>query len=276
MKFTKMHGTGNDYIFVESFKKKISNPEELARRMSDRHFGVGADGLVLIGHHNHADFSMEMYNADGSKGRMCGNAIRCVGKYVYDIGLTEKTELTVKTLSGIKTLKLHVENEYVNAVTVDMGEPLFSPADIPCLFEGEKVVDFEYNTGGFDIKLTCVSMGNPHAVLFVDSLENAPVIELGGLIEKSDIFPEGVNVEFVRLRDSETLDMRVWERGSGETLACGTGACAAAVASCLCGHTGRTAAVHCLGGVLSINWDAGGHVFMTGNAVKVFDGEFAE
>ncbi len=275
MRFTKMHGTGNDYVYVDLTQVSVADPVKLAVKVSDRHFGIGADGLVLIDRASDADFSMDMYNADGSRGRMCGNAIRCVGKYVYDCGYTDKQVITVSTLSGIKRLVLNLVEGKVDSVKVDMGAPLLSPRDIPCVFEGDSVINKPISLGGFEDNITCVSMGNPHAVIFVNDVEDAPVHAFGRLIETSSYFPDRVNVEFVKVHSPDRLSMRVWERGSGETYACGTGACAAVVAAHLCGHASRSATVCLSGGELFVEWDTeSGNVFMTGGATRVFDGDF--
>ena len=281
MHFTKMHGIRNDYVCVDGAKEHLADASGTAVRVSDRHFGIGSDGLILINPSEKADFEMEMYNADGSRGKMCGNGIRCVGKYVYDHGLTEKTTLRIETLSGIKTLQLHVgEDGKVDSVTVDMGEPVLDPAQIPldtALLEkpDETVKDYPYEIGGRIRRITCVSMGNPHCVLYPE--ENIADLDLpliGPAFEHAPLFPEQVNTEFVNVIDTENIRMRVFERGSGETWACGTGACAAAVASMLLGLTKRVVTVHLRGGELRIRWDEkDGHVYMTGPATEVFTGE---
>ncbi len=219
MKFTKMQGLGNDYVYVNCFEEKIETPSELAAKISDRHFGVGSDGLIMINPSEKADFEMEMYNADGSRGEMCGNGIRCVGKYVYDYGLTDKTEISVETLGGVKYLSLNVEDGKVRSVRVDMGSPVLRPADIPVRCEGERAVDVPVNVDGTEYRMTCVSMGNPHAVVFVDDVETFPLEAVGPKFENHEVFPNRVNTEFVRVVDRKTAEMRVWERGSGETMA---------------------------------------------------------
>ena len=276
MKFTKMQGLGNDYVYVNCFKEKIDNPPELARRISDRHFGVGADGLIMINPSDKADFEMEMYNADGSRGEMCGNGIRCVAKYVYDYGLTDKTHISVETLGGIKYLDLTVEEGKVNMVKVDMGKPELEPLKIPVKASGDKAVDEPILVGGNEYRMTCVSMGNPHAVIFIGcDVREFPLEEIGPKFENHERFPNRVNTEFVRVIDRRTAEMRVWERGSGETLACGTGACAVAVACALNGFTEDEVTVRLLGGDLQIRWDREKDtVFMTGPAEVVFDGEW--
>lgn len=278
MKFTKMQGLGNDYVYVNCFEEKIDNPPELARRISDRHFGVGSDGLIMINPSNKADFEMEMYNADGSRGEMCGNGIRCVAKYVYDYGLTDKTDISVETLGGIKYLELTVEDGKVKTVKVDMGKPELEPQKIPVKADGDKAVDEPILVGGEEYRMTCVSMGNPHAVVFVGcDVRNFPLEEIGPKFESHERFPNRVNTEFVRVIDRRTAEMRVWERGSGETLACGTGACAVAVACVLNGLTEDEVTVRLLGGDLQIRWDREKDtVYMTGPAEVVFDGEWIE
>ena len=283
MKFTKMHGCGNDYVYVDCTKKVISNISETAIRVSDRHFGIGSDGLILIKASDVADFEMDMYNADGSRGKMCGNGIRCVAKYVYDHGLTDKTTITVNTLSGIKTLQLTVEDGKVSKVRVDMGEPELIPAQVPVKASVLGLADdrreaivaepLEIKGGSYDI--TCVSMGNPHCITFIEEdVRDFPLEEVGPVFEKHELFPERVNTEFINVIDKDHLRMRVWERGSGETLACGTGACAVAVASYLNGFTGRSVDIELLGGHLEIVYDEKtNHVFMTGPATEVFSGE---
>ena len=278
MKFTKMQGLGNDYVYVNCFKEKIDNPPELARRISDRHFGVGSDGLIMINPSDKADFEMEMYNADGSRGEMCGNGIRCVAKYVYDYGLTDKTHISVETLGGIKYLDLTVEEGKVKMVKVDMGKPELEPLKIPVKASGDKAVDEPILVGGNEYRMTCVSMGNPHAVIFIGcDVREFPLEEIGPKFENHQRFPNRVNTEFVRVIDRHTAEMRVWERGSGETLACGTGACAVAVACVLNGLTEDEVTVRLLGGALQISWDREKDtVYMTGQAAVVFDGEWME
>ncbi|HJD34736.1 MAG TPA: diaminopimelate epimerase [Candidatus Mediterraneibacter tabaqchaliae] len=278
MRFTKMQGLGNDYVYVNCFEEKIDNPPELARRISDRHFGVGSDGLIMINPSDKADFEMEMYNADGSRGEMCGNGIRCVAKYVYDHGLTDKTDISVETLGGIKYLELTVEDGKVKTVKVDMGKPELEPQKIPIKADGGKAVDEPIRVGGEEYRMTCVSMGNPHAVVFVGcDVKDFPLEEIGPKFENHERFPNRVNTEFVRVIDRHTAEMRVWERGSGETLACGTGACAVAVACVLNGLTEDEVTVRLLGGDLQIRWDREKDtVYMTGPAEAVFDGEWME
>ena len=274
MKFTKMQGLGNDYIYVNGFQEEIKAPGEAAKRLSDRHFGVGADGLILIKPSQKADFTMEMYNADGSQGAMCGNGIRCVGKYVYDYGLTDQREITVETKSGIKALRLTVQDGKVSQVEVDMGEPELAPEKIPVLLEGETVIGREVRVGEQTYRITCVSMGNPHCVTMVEEVRGLDLAKIGPAFENHAMFPDRVNTEFIRVLDRKNIEMRVWERGSGETLACGTGACAVAVACALNGWTEEEVTVHLLGGDLRIRWDREtNRVFMTGPAVTVFEGE---
>lgn len=278
MKFTKMQGLGNDYVYVNCLQEKIDNPSELARKISNRHFGVGSDGLIMINPSDKADFEMEMYNADGSRGEMCGNGIRCVAKYVYDYGLTDKTSISVETLGGIKYLDLTVEGGRVKLVKVDMGKPELEPEKVPVKADGDEVVDAPIEVDGTEYRMTCVSMGNPHAVVFVDcDVKEFPLEKIGPKFERHERFPRRVNTEFVRVIDCHTAEMRVWERGSGETLACGTGACAVAVACVLNGLTEDEVTVKLLGGDLHIKWDRRKDtVYMTGPAEAVFDGEWKE
>jgi diaminopimelate epimerase len=273
MKFTKMHGLGNDYVYINDTKNIIANASELAKRISDRHFGVGSDGLILIKASDKADFFMDMYNSDGSRGKMCGNGIRCVGKYVYDYGLTDKKRLEIETLSGIRTLELTIENGKVSLVTVDMGSPIFDPKEIPLKSDKDIFINEAIFVEDKEYKITCLSMGNPHGVVFVENTDEFPVKEIGPLFENHPIFPDRVNTEFVELISRNHIKMRVWERGSGETLACGTGACAAAVASILNGYTDYELKVSLLGGDLHIRYDRDANlVYMTGPAVTVFEG----
>lgn len=274
MKFTKMHGTGNDYIYINGFEEKLENPSEAAVKLSDRRFGIGSDGLILILPSDVADCRMEMFNADGSIGKMCGNGIRCVAKYVYDRGLVKKDVLRVETRSGIKTLQLQVEDGKVASVRVNMGQPELDPEKIPVLFSKDRMVDEEvYTPSGNVWRVTCVSMGNPHAVIFVDDVEGLNLPAIGPEMEKHAMFPERANIEFAQVTGPHEVQMRVWERGSGETLACGTGACACAVASVLTGKTDRDVTVHLRGGDLHIFWDPDtDDVYMEGPAAFVFDG----
>ena len=274
MKFTKMHGLGNDYVYVNCLKETVENPSELARFVSDHHFGIGSDGLILIRPSEKADFQMDMYNADGSQAEMCGNGIRCVGKYVYDYGLTDKTEITIDTLAGIKNLKLTVENGKVSLIRVNMGSPILSSRQIPVLWEGETAVNIPVEIRGRQYHMTCVSMGNPHAVVFMDNVKELDIERIGPFFEMHPIFPKRTNTEFVEVLDRNTVNMRVWERGSGETLACGTGTCATVVACVLNNKTENDVTVHLLGGDLHIFWDReANQIYMTGPAEVVFDGE---
>ena len=276
MKFTKMQGIGNDYVYVNCLQETIENPSELAKKISDRHYGVGSDGLIMINPSDKADFEMEMYNADGSRGEMCGNGIRCVAKYVYDYGLTDKTRISVETLAGIKYLDLTVEDGKVVLVKVDMGKPMLRPEEVPVVSEKEEVIDEPITVDGQEYRMTCVSMGNPHAVVFIDQdVKEFPLETVGVKFENHERFPKRVNTEFVNVLDRHTAQMRVWERGSGETLACGTGACAVAVACALNGLTEDEVTVKLLGGDLQIKWDREKNtVYMTGPAEVVFDGEW--
>lgn len=279
MKFTKMHGCGNEYIYVNCFEENVENPEELSIKVSDVRFGIGSDGLILIKPSEKADFMMDMYNADGSRGKMCGNGIRCVGKYVYDHKMTEKKSISVETLSGIKYLDFTVDNDKVTAVRVDMGSPVLKPEMVPVKLEGEKIisrpVEAEYDGKKVTVEMTCVSMGNPHAVIFTEDAENASVHTLGRVLECHDIFPDKCNIEFVKVLNENEVRMRVWERGSGETWACGTGACATAVACILNGLTKNVVTVHMNGGDVVIEYDeANNKVYMTGPAVTVCEGEY--
>lgn len=275
MKFTKMQGAGNDYIYVNCFEETVENPETVAVRVSDRHFGVGADGLVLIKPSQKADFFMDMYNADGSRGKMCGNATRCVAKYVYDHKMTDKDEIALETLSGIKIIKITVEDGKAVAARVNMGAPILKGCEIPTKFDGETVVSQKLTVDKKTCDVTCVSMGNPHCVLYVDDVHALDLPRIGPKFEHHEMFPDRINTEFIHIINETEFDMRVWERGSGETLACGTGACAAAVASVLNGFCKRDTEikVNLLGGTLYINWTADGDVYMTGPAETVCTGE---
>ena len=274
MKFTKMQGIGNDYVYVNCFQEKVENPGEVAKMVSDRHFGIGSDGLILIKPSDVADFEMDMYNSDGSRGAMCGNGIRCVAKYVYDYGLTDKTSITVNTASGIKYLDLTIENGKAVQIRVNMGTPILEASKIPVISEKEKVIDEPIVAGNKEYRITAVSMGNPHAVTYIDDVKGLDIEKIGPQFEHHSIFPDRVNTEFVKVLDRNTVEMRVWERGSGETLACGTGACAVAVASILNGYTEDEVTVKLLGGDLKIYWDRKENlVYMTGPAEVVFDGE---
>lgn len=274
MKFTKMEGLGNDYVYVNCFRETVDNPSEVAKKVSDRHFGIGSDGLILIRPSEVADFRMDMYNADGSQAEMCGNGIRCVAKYVYDYGLTDKTSISIETLAGIKYLDLQVTDGKVSLITVNMGSPELVPDKIPVISDSKRVVDEPIEVDGTTYKMTCVSMGNPHCIVFVEDTASFPLETVGPLFENHERFPKRVNTEFIQLLDRKTVNMRVWERGSGETLACGTGACASAVACILNGLTEDEITLHLLGGDLIVRWDQQDNlVYMTGPAQVVFDGE---
>ena len=274
MKFTKMHGCGNDYVYVNCFEETVKNPEEAAKIVSDRHYGIGSDGLILICPSDKADFRMAMYNLDGSEGKMCGNGVRCIAKYVYDHHLTDKTRISLETLGGIKYLDLNIKNGKVETVVVDMGETVLTPEDIPVAVSGDQAVNIPLEVDGKVWYMTCISMGNPHAVVFVDNTKDLDLEKIGPKFEKHPIFPEQVNTEFVHVIDRHTVDMRVWERGSGETLACGTGACATAMACILNHMTDDEVLIHLLGGDLLIRYDREtNHIFMTGPAAEVFSGE---
>lgn len=276
MKFTKMHGAGNDYIYVNCFEEKVENPGEVAIKVSDRHFGIGSDGLVLIKPSENGDFFMDMYNADGSRGKMCGNASRCVAKYVFDNKMTDKNEIALETLSGIKYIKIFSENGKAYAATVNMGEPELDAKKIPTSFDTEKVIDVPMDVDGKIFNVTCVSMGNPHCVTYIDDTDSLEIEKIGRKFENHPFFPDRINTEFVQIVDKNTLKMRVWERGSGETLACGTGASACVVASILNGYFNKDEDVKVilLGGELTIRWDSGTNcVFMTGPATTVCTGE---
>ena len=275
MKFTKMHGLGNDYVYVNCFEEKIDNPPAVARFVSDRHFGIGSDGLIMINPSKTADFEMEMYNADGSRGEMCGNGIRCVAKYVYDYGLTDKTQISVETLGGIKYLDLTVEDGKVSLVKVDMGKPELEADLIPIISEREQVIDEPIEVDGKEYHMTGVSMGNPHAVIYVDDVKGLDLEKIGPKFENHERFPKRINTEFVEVVDEKTLRMRVWERGSGETISCGTGTCAVTVAAVLNGLCKREQEIEIQvrGGKLYDTYKENGEVYMRGPAETVFDGE---
>jgi diaminopimelate epimerase len=274
MKFTKMHGAGNDYIYVNCIDYDLENPSGIAKLVSDRHFGIGSDGLVLILPSEKADFRMRMFNSDGSEAEMCGNAIRCVGKYVYDNGLINKKTVSIETLAGIKVLDLAVKENEVVLVKVDMGEPVLEAEKIPVISNKRFFVSEPVTIDGQTYKVTCVSMGNPHAITYVSDAERFPLELMGPKMETHQLYPRKINAEFVQVIDRKTLKMRVWERGAGETLACGTGACAVLVASVLNDVSEREATVKLRGGDLLIEWnERDNHVHMTGPAVKVFDGQ---
>ena len=274
MKFTKMHGIGNDYVYVNCFEESVKNPAEVSKFVSDRHFGIGSDGLILISPSAIADFRMNIYNADGSQAEMCGNGIRCVAKYVYDYGLTDNTEISVETLAGIKYLRLQVENGKVASVEVNMGAPILEPKEIPVAVEESPVVNVPVEVKGKIYHMTCVSMGNPHAIILMNKVKDLDIAAIGPYFENHTVFPKRTNTEFVEVLDRNTVNMRVWERGSDETLACGTGACATTVACILNDKTENEVTVHLLGGDLKIRWDReANQVYMTGPATVVFDGE---
>lgn len=276
IKFTKMHGCGNDYVYINGFSEKVPQEQkpEFVRYVSDRHFGIGSDGAIFINPAKEADFEMEMYNADGSRSEMCGNGIRCVGKYVYDYGLTDKTEFSVVSAGKIKYLTLTVENGKAVQIRVNMGEPILTAAEIPVVAGNTPVINEPITVLDTEYKMTCVSMGNPHAVVFVDDTASFPVNEIGPYFENHEKFPNRTNTEFVQVVDRNHINMRVYERGTGETLACGTGCCASVVACILNGLTDENVYVNVLGGVVQVEWDrAENIVYMTGPAVTVFDGE---
>lgn len=274
MEFTKMQGCGNDYVYVNGFENKIDNPNKLSEIVSDRHFGIGSDGLIVINPSEKADFKMSMYNADGSEGKMCGNGIRCVAKYVYDNKMTDKTTITVETLSGIKTLELNVKNDKVETVKVNMGTPILLPKDVPVVSDKDKVVDEPIVIDDKEYRITCVSMGNPHAITFIENTDDLKIETIGPKFENNPIFPDRVNTEFIQILDRNTVKMRVWERGSGETFACGTGACATVVACVLNGLTDDKVTVKLLGGDLFIEYNREENtVYMTGPAKVSFTGK---
>lgn len=274
LQFTKMHGCGNDYIYFDCFEQKIADPEELSRGLSRYHFGIGGDGIILIEPSECADARMRIFNQDGSEGKMCGNGIRCVGKYLYDSGLARKEEIAVETQSGIRVLQMQVQDGQVTGVTVNMGQAELAPERIPVSLPGSEIIGMPVSIDGKEWEITCVSMGNPHCVVFCEDPDSLDLTKVGPKFEKAPIFPEGVNTEFIRVIDRKTLQMRVWERGSGETLACGTGACASAVAAILRGYCDRKEeiTVRLKGGELKIRWDLEA-VWMTGPAETVFTGE---
>jgi len=269
-----MHGLGNDYVYIQCMDGCIEEPNKIAQVVSDRHFGIGSDGLVLIMSSRKADFRMRMFNADGTEAQMCGNAIRCVGKYVYDNSFTRRLNITIETLAGVKTLKMFTQNGKVCLVEVDMGEPVLNSYDIPVISKCDMLISMPVKTDIGTYSITCVSMGNPHAIVYVEDLKDFPLEAVGKAIENSSIFPQKSNAEFVKIIDKNCLEMRVWERGTGETLACGTGACATLVASVLNDVSNRKAEVRLRGGSLDIEWrEDNNHVYMTGPATHVFDGE---
>ncbi|MBR1623390.1 MAG: diaminopimelate epimerase [Pseudobutyrivibrio sp.] len=274
MKFTKMHGCGNDYVYVNLFEEKLEDPAKVSIKVSDRHFGIGSDGLITIGPSDKADFRMRIYNADGSEAEMCGNGIRCVAKYVYDHKHTDKTEITVETGAGVLTLVLYPENGKVQQVRVDMGQPILEPAQIPVAYDGDSVINQPIEVGGKTWHMTCVSMGNPHAVVFVEDTASFELEKYGPLFENHERFPKRTNTEFVQIISRTEANMRVWERGSAETWARGTGTCASVMAAILNGKTEDKVLLHLRGGDLTIEYDRNSnHVFMTGPATEVFSGE---
>lgn len=272
--FTKMHGIGNDYIYINCMESTPERLPELAREMSDRHMGVGGDGIVLICPSEVADFRMRMFNNDGSEARMCGNASRCIAKYVHDHNLSHNDTISLETLSGVKVLSLNMEGDEVASVTVDMGEPSLEKRDIPVISTADRVVETAVDTPYGRVEVTAVSMGNPHGVIFVDSIESVPFDDLGPYMERHEMWPDRANIEFAQVLSPDLIRMRVWERGTGETLACGTGACATAVAAALTGRTGRDVTLRLRGGDLRIRWADNGHVLMTGPATEVFEGVY--
>ncbi len=277
IKFTKMHGLGNDYVYIDAINQKIENESSLAKFVSNRHFGIGSDGLILICKSEIADFKMRMFNSDGSEAEMCGNGIRCVGKFVYDKGLTNKTTVKIETLAGIKTLILNTKDGKVGTARVDMGEPILEAEKIPVISTEKTVKNLELEAENKKFKFTCVSMGNPHAITIVENTKKFDVEKYGKVLEIDKAFPKKANIEFAQIIDRQNINMRVWERGAGETLACGTGACATAVACNLNGLTDRKVNIELLGGTLNIEWnETDNHVYMTGPAVTVFDGELYE
>ncbi len=276
MKFTKMHGCGNDYIYIDGAKEHIAQEEkpDFVRRVSDRHFGIGGDGVIFINPSDEADFEMEMYNADGSRAEMCGNGIRCVAKFVYDKGLTDKTDISVISCGKIKYLQLSLKDNKVDTVRVNMGAPELIAANVPVVCDKEQAVDEPITVQDTEYKMTCVSMGNPHAVVFMENVTDLEIEKIGPYFESHERFPKRTNTEFVKVIDRNTVQMRVWERGTGETLACGTGCCATVVACILNGLTDDTVTVKLLGGELEITWDREADlVYMTGPATTVFEGE---
>lgn len=274
LRFTKMHGAGNDYIYINGITQKVKNPSQLAIELSNRNFGIGSDGLVLILPSDSCDFRMQMFNSDGSEAEMCGNASRCVAKFVFDNGLTMDKKITLETLAGIKELTLLEGNDRVRKVRVDMGEPILDPELIPVKVAEKPVLNYPLDIDGEIWEISCVSMGNPHAVVFTKEIDKLNLTTLGPKFETNSLFPRKTNTEFVEIVNRQTLNMRVWERGAGETLACGTGACAVAVAAILNGYCDRQVTIHLLGGDLQIEWsEENNHVYMTGEATTVFEGE---
>lgn len=274
MKFTKMHGIGNDYVYIDCFSQQVDQPENLALFVSDRHKGIGSDGLVLIMPSDIADFRMRMFNPDGSESQMCGNASRCIGKFVFEKGLTQKTTISLETKAGIRYLQLFPENGKVDMVRVDMGEPVLNTNEIPVIFPEDKLINRTIDFDSDEYRITCVSMGNPHSIIFTSKINEIVLEHIGPKIELSNMFPERTNVEFVEIISPQRAKVRVWERGTGETQACGTGACAVLVAGVLTGHLERKASILLPGGELLIEWSSdNNHVYMTGEAVSIFEGE---
>lgn len=275
MKFVKMHGCGNDYVYVNGFTEKIKNKEALVRAASDRHFGIGSDGVIFINPSKIADFEMEMWNADGTRAEMCGNGIRCVGKFVYDYGLTDQTRISVESFGKIKYLDMTEENGKVTKVRVNMGSPILTAEQVPVKSENNQVIDERIEVNGREYKMTCVSMGNPHAIVFMDDVKNLDIEAIGPYFEHHERFPNRTNTEFVKVIDDHTVEMRVWERGTGETLACGTGCCATAVACVINHKTGNHVTVKVLGGEIEIEWDREQNlIYMTGPGAVVFEGDY--
>ena len=275
MRFTKMQGAGNDYVYVNGFDQTPADPVAVAKVVSDRHFGIGSDGLILILPSTAADVRMRMFNADGSEGRMCGNGIRCVAKYAYDHGLSRANPMRVETAAGVKTIDLRLTDGKVSAATVDMGDPILRPVDIPVNLPGDKAINVPIQAGGKTYAMTCVSMGNPHAIIYVEDVSAVELERIGPEIEKNELFPQRVNVHFVHVWSAAEVVMRTWERGSGITLACGTGASAVCVAGVLTGRSGRSILAHLPGGDLELEWrEANNRVYMTGPAVEVFSGDW--
>ena len=278
MRFTKMHGIGNDYVYVDGFDQELADPAAVAQAVSDRHFGIGSDGLILILPSQIADVRMRMFNADGSEGEMCGNGVRCVAKYAYDHGRTRNNPMAVETLAGVKTIDLTLGADgLVRAATVDMGEPILVPAEIPVALDGDRAIDAPITVNGREYAMTCVSMGNPHAVIYVDDVSAVDLAGDGSAIENHELFPQRVNVHFVQVHADGEATMVTWERGSGATLACGTGASAVCVAGVLTGRTGRALLAHLPGGDLELSWrESDNHLLMTGPASEVFSGEWGD
>lgn len=276
MKFTKMHGAGNDYVYIDCFRQSVEDPENLAREISDRHFGVGGDGMILIEPSKKADVKMRIFNADGSEAEMCGNGVRCVAKYAFDHGLVDRTEISVETGAGILPLIMYPnEREHIDKVRVNMGRPRLTRADLPMIGPAaEQVINMDLQVLDRTFQITCVSMGNPHCVIFVEDVANFPVQRYGEAIEKHELFPRRINVEFVEVISPDEVRQRTWERGAGETLACGTGSSAVTVAGVLTGRTRGKLVNHLTGGDLEMEWDGRNEVFMTGPAAEVFSGEY--